>query len=70
MAFDSVPGSDPRGPWCKGCQSPIGKDQPTTHMHVAQDPDGGLGLSGLWHAECARPHWDRITPMLKRLGWA
>jgi hypothetical protein len=39
-------------------------------MHVAQDPDGKLGLTGLWHAECARPYWDTITPILKRFGWA
>jgi hypothetical protein len=39
-------------------------------MHFAQDPHGRLGLSGPWHAECARPYWDTVTPMLKRLGWA
>jgi hypothetical protein len=70
MAYDAEPGGDPRGPWCKGCGRPVGKDQPATHVHVEQDPDGRLGLSGLYHGECARPYWDRLTPLMKRLGWA
>ncbi|WP_257814825.1 hypothetical protein [Phenylobacterium sp. J367] len=36
-------------------------------MHFAEDPDGRLGKSGLWHGECARPYWDKITPALERL---
>jgi hypothetical protein len=70
MAFDAVPGGDPRGPWCPKCHRPIGQDEPTTIMHIAEDPDGKLGLSGRWHAECARPHWDKITPLIERLGRA
>lgn len=66
MAYDAEPGGDPRGPWCKGCKTPILQNQPTTHLHVSEDPDGKLGLTGLWHAECARPYWDTITPVLKR----
>ncbi len=37
-------------------------------MHVRQDPDGRLGLTGLWHSACARPYWDTITPLLNRLN--
>jgi hypothetical protein len=69
MAYDSEPGGDPRGPWCKGCKAPILKDQPSTRMRFDHDPDGALGMTGLWHSECARPYWDRITPLLKRLNW-
>lgn len=69
MAYDAEFGGDPRGPWCKGCKAPISKDQPSTHMHFAQDPDGKLGWSGLWHGECARPYWDKLTPMMKRFGF-
>ncbi len=69
MAYDAEPGGDPRGPRCKRCKTPILEHQASTHMHVWQDPEGKLGLTGLWHAECARPHWDTITPTLKRLGW-
>ena len=67
MAFDAVPGGDPRGPWCKGCKAPIEAGQPSTHMHFHEDPDGKLGLSGPWHSECARPYWDTLTPLLNRL---
>jgi hypothetical protein len=41
-------------------------------MHFDQDPDGRIGLSGKrWHAECARPFWDKISPVLRRMqdGW-
>jgi hypothetical protein len=47
----------------------VGKDEPSTRMHFKEDPDGALGMSGLWHGECARPYWDKITPMFKRFGW-
>jgi hypothetical protein len=66
MAYDAEPGGDPRGPRCRGCEAPILQNQPSTRLHVEQDPDGKLGLTGLWHAECARPYWDTITPVLKR----
>ncbi|MBV9994845.1 MAG: hypothetical protein JO127_06500 [Caulobacteraceae bacterium] len=69
MAYDAEPGGDPRGPWCKGCKTAIAPGQASTRLHVLQDPDGKLGLTGLWHAECARPYWDTITPMLRRVGW-
>jgi hypothetical protein len=67
MAFDAVPGGDPRGPWCKGCKAPIQPGQGSTNMHFHEDPDGKLGLSGPWHSECARPYWDTLTPLLERL---
>lgn len=67
MAFDAVPGGDPRGPWCKGCKAPIEKGQASTIMHFDQDPDGRLGLSGPWHSECCRPFWDTLSPLLDRL---
>lgn len=67
MAYDCVPGGDPRGSWCPKCQLPVREGDPTTRMHIASDPDGKQGLSGLWHAECARPFWDKVTPVLERL---
>ncbi|WP_312165447.1 hypothetical protein [Phenylobacterium sp.] len=67
MAYDDVPGGDPRGRWCPKCQLPIREGEPTTRMHFREDPDGSRGLSGPWHGECARPYWDKITPVLNRL---
>jgi hypothetical protein len=69
MPYDAEPGGDPRGPRCRGCKAQILQGQSSTHMRFAQDPDGRLGLTGPWHGECARPYWDTLTPMLKRLGW-
>lgn len=68
MAYDMEPGGDPRGPWCKGCKAPIRKDQASTHMYFEHDPHGDRGLTGRWHSECARPYWDKLTPLLKRLN--
>lgn len=67
MAFDAEPGGDPRGPWCPGCKQPVQAGQPTTRMSFQEDPDGRLGYSGLWHGECARPFWDKLTPVLDAL---
>jgi hypothetical protein len=68
MAFDAIPGGDPRGPWCPKCARPIGESDPKTIMHHPDDPDGSRGLSGKpWHAECARPYWDTLTPALEAL---
>jgi|GEM_PF-2903394 len=67
MAFDAERGGDPRGPVCPGCNRPILDGQPSTQMHFQEDPDGHRGLSGPWHGECARPYWDKITPMLDNL---
>jgi hypothetical protein len=40
-------------------------------MHFAQDPYGKLGLSGeLWHADCARPFWDKSAETLRRWNLA
>lgn len=69
MAYDCEPGGDPRGPWCPKCRQPIRQGEPSTIMHFHEDPHGEMGLSGRpWHAECARPYWDTVTPALKRLG--
>jgi hypothetical protein len=72
MAYDAEPGGDPRGPHCPKCGRPIQAGEKSTLMHFAHDPFGHRGLSGKpWHSECARPHWDKITPvleMLQRLG--
>lgn len=67
MAFDAVPGGDPRGPWCRKCGQPVRPDQPSTKMYFAEDPDGTRGLTGEWHGECARPYWDKLSPVLDRL---
>lgn len=69
MAFDDVPGGDPRGPWCPKCSLPIMEGQPSTIMHFHVDPHGQSGQSGKpWHAECARGYWDKITPALDALN--
>jgi hypothetical protein len=68
MAFDAVPGGDPRGPWCPRCGLPIGESEPKTIMHFHADPDGRRGLSGKpWHAECARPFWDKLSGAMDAL---
>jgi len=72
MAYDAeAHGSDPRGPWCPKCQLPVKPGDPATRMHFTEDPDGSKGISGqLWHGECARPYWDKLTPLLERMkGW-
>ncbi len=72
MAFDAEPGGDPRGPHCPKCGLSIRQGEKSTIMHFAEDPYGHRGLSGKpWHAECARPHWDKLSPvlaMLQRMG--
>jgi hypothetical protein len=40
---------------------------PATRTSFTEDLDGKLGLSGMWHGECARPYWDKLTPLLDRL---
>lgn len=68
MAFDAVPGGDPRGTWCPKCARPIAEGEPSTIMHFREDPDGSRGLSGkAWHAECARPYWDKLSGALAAL---
>jgi hypothetical protein len=63
-----MPGGDPRQPTCPKCGLEIRRDQKSTLMHFARDPYGDLGLSGRpWHSECARPYWDKLTPLLERL---
>jgi hypothetical protein len=42
------------------------KDQPSTIMHFDQDQDGISGRR--WHGECARPYWDKLTPLIDRLN--
>lgn len=63
MAFDDVPNSDPRGPICPKCNYPILASQPATLVHYPQRVER-------WHGECARPLWDKLTPLMKRMGWA
>jgi hypothetical protein len=47
----------------------VQNDEPFTIMHFNEDPDGRLGMSGRrWHAECARPYWDKISGVLRMLG--
>ena len=66
--YDSAPGGDPRaGPVCPKCGLPIAPDEPKTLMRIREDPEGTLGLSGAWHATCARPDWDTLTRALNVL---
>jgi hypothetical protein len=68
MAYDAESGGDPRYPHCPKCGHSIRPEQTRTLMHFAHDPYGKLGLSGRpWHSECARPHWDKLTPVLELL---
>jgi hypothetical protein len=68
MAFDATPGGDPRGDICPKCGRPILVGEARTLMHFAEDPRGDRGLSGRpWHSECARPYWDKLTPLLDAL---
>ena len=46
---------------------PVRPHEPSTRMHFHEDPEGTLGMSGLWHGECARPYWDKVTPVLDKL---
>lgn len=66
MAYDCADGGDPRGAWCPACALPVREGEPQTLVHT---PDGH---SRPWHAECARPLWDKLTPLLQRLarGWS
>jgi hypothetical protein len=65
MAFDCAPGGDPRGPSCPRCGRAVLEGEPFTIMHFHEDADGRLGLGGKrWHAECARPYWDRFSGVL------
>jgi hypothetical protein len=67
MAYDAEVG-DPRVPLCPKCGRLIRPGEKTTRVHLATDPYGERGLGGRpWHSECARPHWDKLTPILKRL---
>lgn len=52
MAYDATPGGDPRGPWCKGCRQPIEDGQPSTRVHLNDDPHD---MSGLYHQPCGKP---------------
>ena len=68
MAYDAEAGGDPGGPRCPKCGQLIRPTDKTTKVHFATDPYGDKGLSGRpWHSECARPHWDKLTPILNRL---
>jgi hypothetical protein len=68
MAFDAVPGGDPRGPWCPKCGQTILPGQTWTIMHSATDPYGDKGVGGRrWHSECARPYWDTMSGLLESL---
>jgi len=68
MAFDAVPGGDPRGRICPRCNRPVMAGQPSTNMYFRDDPDGLRGFTGPWHGACAQPLWDKITPVLRKLG--
>jgi hypothetical protein len=40
-------------------------------MHSHGDPDGSRGISGKrWHAECARPYWDKLSGVIEALNRA
>jgi hypothetical protein len=36
-------------------------------MHLRNTPHGHAAEGQRWHAECARPFWDTLTPVLNML---
>jgi hypothetical protein len=67
MPFDGIPEDFLPGPRCPRCAQPIGENEPTVLMHFQSDAAGSSGISMRYHAECARPYWDTISPVLARL---
>lgn len=59
MPYDAEAYDD--SPTCPACGLPILTADRRTLMHRhGAEPQ-------TWHAECAQPHWDRLTPLLTRL---
>ena len=52
MAFDAMPGGDPRGPWCKACKEPIMHGQRARRVEYQDDPQD---VNGLYHEPCSKP---------------
>lgn len=57
MLYDSSNGDNGGfdGPWCVRCSQPVLKSEPSERISFPQDPHGHEGLSGLYHARCAKP---------------
>lgn len=58
MPFDSLPGGSGGshdGPWCVRCHKPVLSDEPSERISFPNDPHGHRGLTGLYHARCAKP---------------
>lgn len=57
MPFDSLGGGSegPSGPWCVHCNLAISANEPVERIHFPNDPHGHQGLTGLYHARCAKP---------------
>jgi uncharacterized protein with PIN domain len=69
VAYDSEPWNDPERPVCPKCSRTIAKNDKTTIMHFHDDPYGHRGASGRpWHAECARPYWDKLSGVIDQLN--
>jgi len=47
---------------CRRCGLGFQAGEFPTRLYVAEDCDGGLGLSGSFHAECAVPVWTFAAP--------
>ena len=67
MAYDAEPGGDPRGANCPKCGQLILPHHTSTLMHFPAGPRGQPARAQQWHSECARPYWDKLTPLLNRL---
>jgi len=68
MPFDGIPEGFLPGPRCPRCAQALREGEPTVLMHFANDREGSASVSQRYHAECARPYWDTITPVLARLS--
>jgi len=57
MLFDSLgQGSEgPSGPLCVSCRGLIHDGESPERITFPHDPHGHRGLSGLYHARCAKP---------------
>lgn len=47
-------GGGPHEPWCTKCKAPIIAGQRGVSIVFDNDPDGHIGLSGMYHEPCSK----------------
>ena len=55
-----------RGVVCGRCGAGFRPDEFPTRLYVAEDPHGGMGLSGTFHDACAAPVWGYAAPQIEQ----